>query len=187
MLAGPAMIGKTTAAECCRDHDNDVVVLKNDVLMHDMFKRYGLRGYKSIDISDTANWLRLLKQTRKWNESDIGRLHADWLSACPSPVIVAEGYLYMLSWYRSCVYQGLAARELDHWLVKFEPPMVEQVARRKGKWKSFYGWLPKADSDHEAALVKQWSLFEMPSSAKCTVRFETVESCAELLTLLTID
>lgn len=164
MLAAPGMIGKSYAAKKICERYPGVALLENDLLMHDIFADAGLKNPTSVSINKVAEWRDAVNATSADCDALIRAKHFEWFRKHEdASLFVADGYPYMLKWYRQQVLKGLQETkcELDCRLLQYYPPMKEQARRRGLKYKQ-WGWETKSISFHETELKKSWKDFELP-------------------------
>ena len=162
MLAAPGMIGKSSAAKKASSAYTAISLLENDTLMHEMFRIVRLSNPTEVPINEWSEWRRQVDDKADC-AALIRLLHRDWIAChAESPVFVAEGFTYMLSWYRDLVIAGLDALGygFDYYLLRYEPPIEEQVSRRAKKYAQ-WNW-KETPEFHLKELQKTWVQFEAP-------------------------
>lgn len=176
MLAAPGMIGKSYAAKSICKQYPSIACLENDALMHQIFALVYIPEPKNVPLNEVAQWQKRVNDKADCNHL-IRLCHRDWVARhWKQPIVLAEGYAYMLEWYREQVCNGLAqlGYDLDFRLLKYSPPIEEQAKWRAAKYKD-WEWKEESTSFHIDEIQKQWMDFE-PVKEQSFYTLETVDA-----------
>lgn len=89
-------------------------------------------------------------------------LHRDWVARhWKSKIVIAEGFTYMLSWYRTQVLTGLSHLGYDFafWLLQYSPALDEQATRRAKKYEN-WSWRFQSPLFHKHEIEEQWNQYQ---------------------------
>ena len=179
MITGAGMMGKSTAAEGVRKANPEIALLTCDELMLNMF---AIARQAAMPINDMQRWRDTVNQSVDCDKL-IRLLHRDFIARnYAASVVLADGYVYMKEWYRQQVISGLGqlGAEFDYWLLKYAPPIEEQIRRRALKY-SAWGWAETTREVHERELLKAWSDFETPRTKDISLREVNDSTLADVI------
>ncbi len=167
MVAAPGMIGKSTAVKKACASIKVTSILENDCLMHDLFALVRLPEPKKIPINEVDEWRKKVDVNADCNRL-IRLQHRDWVARhWQNSLLLAEGYTYMMRWYRDEAIKGLnhLGYEFNYWLLKYNPLISEQVERRVSKYAD-WKWESQSEAFHKARILEQWDHFESPATTE---------------------
>lgn len=181
MVAGPSAIGKSTICNTLAGERSGIIVLHNDhEVMHRIFDIVHLRVEFVGTIGAPEAWRQGVNA-----KADCDRLirlhHRDFIGRYwNNNIILAEGFVYMLDWYRQQIYNGLQGKlpcKFDFHFVLYRPDEETRIARYSHENRNnpyFQSLSPEAQRQHAIRLIDEgYAHFEFPPTELTTAtRYE---------------